>query len=245
MSKRAAVASALQKSLTDYIKTSEGDAGLNLIPIKKTKLTKPKTEFKVEKLQKEEPKSDDENDVKKIRKIEITPNELYGSWEEELEAEGKRVLEAAKGSNKYLGGHVSAAGGVYKAVYGAVSIGCRSFALFLKSQRRWESKAMTKKDIELWHEAIKKTNYDLNKIVPHGSYLMNAASPVVTLRDKTRDALIDEVNRCQKLGIKLYNFHPGSTTGKCTKEEGIEFIIDTLNQVYEKTKDVTICKRLV
>ncbi|KAE9551833.1 hypothetical protein FO519_004965 [Halicephalobus sp. NKZ332] len=168
------------------------------------------------------------------------PSEAIPIWKQERDTVGHGVLEAAKHSKKYLGAHVSAQGGVHNAIYNAVSIGCRSFALFLKNQRRWESKPISQKDIDLWNKAVEETNFDLGMIVPHGSYLLNAASPVQEQRDKTRDCLIDEVQRCQKLGIKLYNFHPGSTTGKCSYDEGIQYVAAILDEVIEATEDVII-----
>ena len=174
-----------------------------------------------------------------------SPDEVIPIWKQQRDLVGNSVLESAKHSQKYLGAHVSAGGGVYNAIYNAVSIGCRSFALFLKNQRRWESKPMTQDDIDLWNKAVEETNFDLNMIVPHGSYLLNAASPVEEQREKTRDCLIDEIKRCQQLGIKLYNFHPGSTTGKCSYDEGIHYVAGILDEVIEATKDVIIRKYFI
>ena len=192
----------------------------------------------------EEVISDIKEDVKKVRKTKAAA--LKPSWpmylKEEYETTGKRVLSAVGSSEKFLGAHVSASGGIENAVYNAMAIGCRSFALFLKNQRTWNSKPIEEESIQRWHEAIKEADFDLKMIVPHGSYLLNAGSPNRELREKTKISLLDEIQRCERLGITLYNFHPGSSCGKCTSQESIAYIAEILDEVIEKTKDVTLCK---
>lgn len=138
------------------------------------------------------------------------------------ETVGKQVLDTVGSSRKMLGYHVSMAGGVEQAVYNAMSTGCRSFALFIRNQRTWNHKPMEEERVVRWNAAIKvvtvystmhfvfqEFNYDISQIVPHGSYLLNPGSPDVEKLAKSREAMLDECTRCEKLGIKLYNFHPG------------------------------------
>lgn len=49
---------------------------------------------------------------------------------------------------------------------------------------------------------------------------------------------MDGMNRCQHLGIDIYNFHPGSTTGKITVEEGLQNIADSINETHAQTNNV-------
>uniref|UniRef100_A0AC34GXH8 Xylose isomerase-like TIM barrel domain-containing protein n=1 Tax=Panagrolaimus sp. ES5 TaxID=591445 RepID=A0AC34GXH8_9BILA len=158
---------------------------------------------------------------KAVRKTKVKVEKP--AWSESLKAEyestGKSVLSSVGVSQKYLGAHVSASGGVENAVYNAMAIGCRSFALFLKNQRRWDSKPIEEASIESWHAAIKETGFDLKMIVPHGSYLLNAGSPNAELREKTKASILDEIRRCEKLGVGLYNFHPGSSCDEIPKDK--------------------------
>uniref|UniRef100_A0A914Z1Z4 Xylose isomerase-like TIM barrel domain-containing protein n=1 Tax=Panagrolaimus superbus TaxID=310955 RepID=A0A914Z1Z4_9BILA len=194
----------------------------------------------------EETDDDCEKKVAKkiVRKTATKVKVEKPAWSESLKAEyesiGKSVLTSVGESQKYLGAHVSASGGVENAVYNAMAIGCRSFALFLKNQRRWDSKPIEEASIQSWNTAIKETGFDLKMIVPHGSYLLNAGSPNAELREKTKASIIDEIRRCEKLGIGLYNFHPGSSCGKCTMEESIEYIAEIINEVIEETNDVIL-----
>lgn len=46
-------------------------------------------------------------------------------------------------------------------------------------------------------------------VVPHGSYLLNCGSSDDIVLQKSRAALVDELKRCDKLDLPIYNFHPG------------------------------------
>eukprot|EP01117_Protostelium_nocturnum_P020147 TRINITY_DN8941_c0_g1_i1.p1 TRINITY_DN8941_c0_g1~~TRINITY_DN8941_c0_g1_i1.p1 ORF type:complete len:362 (-),score=103.29 TRINITY_DN8941_c0_g1_i1:638-1645(-) len=139
----------------------------------------------------------------------------------------------AKGLSKFLGAHVSAAGGVQNSIVNSMKIGGNAFALFLKNQRRWESPDLDPQDIKAFRARCVETSYDPTKhILPHGSYLINLASPDESLREKSFTCLLDDLNRCNKLGINRYNFHPGSATGGITKKEGCERIAEALNRAH-------------
>ena len=142
-------------------------------------------------------------------------------------------------SKMLVGAHVSIAGGLYKAVHEAMEIGARSFGMFLRSQRKWESKPLEDKDATRFREACESTGYKANSILPHGIYLMNCGSPSEEILSKSRDVLVDELQRCETLGIALYNFHPGSTCGKITVEECLDRIAESINLAHSKTKFVT------
>jgi len=126
---------------------------------------------------------------------------------------GKRVLAAAGNSQKMLGIHVSAAGSLDQAVYNALAIGCRSFALFIRNQRTWNAIPLTDAVVERFRMAIKEQGFPLEMILPHGSYLLNLGSSDALKLEKSRSTLLDECRRCERLGIKMYNFHPGSACG--------------------------------
>ncbi|KAK9761386.1 DNA-(apurinic or apyrimidinic site) lyase [Basidiobolus ranarum] len=141
-------------------------------------------------------------------------------------------------AKKLVGAHVSAAKGVYNSIYNAHQIGGQAFALFLKSQRKWNSPEYTEEQISTFHKALKNFTYSSNQILPHGSYLVNLGNPDGDKRDLSYKAFLDDLKRCEQLGLKLYNFHPGSTIGKCTSAESIHFIADGINKAHQETKSV-------
>ena len=139
-----------------------------------------------------------------------------------------------------VGAHVSAAGGVENAILNAVDIGAWSLALFVRSQRKWLSSPLSPDSITKFKAYVKKYEFDTAHIVPHGSYLINAGSPNPDLLAKSRVAFLDEVQRCEQLGLTLYNFHPGSTVGKISREECISTIAASINEIHSATSNVTL-----
>ena len=137
-----------------------------------------------------------------------------------------------------VGAHVSIAGGLHNAVAEAMAIGAKAFGLFLRSQRQWASKPLEDKAAQLFREACAKANFSPHSILPHGIYLMNCGSPDDETLSKSRSTLVDELQRCEKLGLCLYNFHPGSTCGKITVEESINKIAESINLAHKETKYV-------
>ena len=140
--------------------------------------------------------------------------------------------------DKFVGAHVSVAGGLHNAVSNATEIGAQAFGMFLRNQRQWNSKPLEDKDAELFKEACKEKGYSPELIVPHGIYLVNCGSPDDETLQKSRDVLIDELKRCEKLGLAIYNFHPGSTCGKISPEESIKKIAESINMAHKETQYV-------
>ncbi|XP_045104151.1 probable endonuclease 4 isoform X2 [Portunus trituberculatus] len=139
---------------------------------------------------------------------------------------------------KYMGSHVSAAGGIWNAFDNAKECNSKSFAIFLRNQRQWNAKPLDEETVLKWKEVGK--DFAPHLILPHGSYLMNLGSPMPEVLQKSRCMLQDELKRCQRLGIPHYNFHPGSTTGKITREECCKTIAESINIAHSQTEDV-IC----
>ena len=142
------------------------------------------------------------------------------------------------GPPKKVGVHVSMSGGLHNAVENALSMDAKAFGLFLRNQRQWASKPLSDEDTDKFKKACAEANYSPDVILPHGIYLMNCASPDDDALQKSRETLIDELKRCEKLGLKLYNFHPGSTCGKISVDNGIERIAKSINDAHGKTKFV-------
>ena len=110
---------------------------------------------------------------------------------------------------KYIGAHVSASGGVENAPLNAEAIGAKAFALFVKNQRQWNAPPLTKESIKQFHENCQKHHYQPFQILPHDSYLINLGHPDNENLQKSRDAFLLEVQRCEQLGLSQLNFHPG------------------------------------
>ena len=140
---------------------------------------------------------------------------------------------------KYIGAHVSASGGVEFAPVNAHEIGANAFALFTKNQRQWVSKPLTEENIRLFKENCTKYNFQTDYILPHDSYLINLGHPEEEGLEKSRAAFLDEMQRCEQLGLKLLNFHPGSHLNKISIEDCLALIAERITLTLEKTKGVT------
>ncbi|VFP83136.1 deoxyribonuclease IV [Candidatus Erwinia haradaeae] len=141
---------------------------------------------------------------------------------------------------KYIGAHVSIAGGLEYAVERAAQLKATAFALFTKNQRQWCSPSLTVEKITRFHLACIKNNYTSAQIMPHSSYLINLGHPRSYELNKSRTALLDEVLRCQKLNLRLLNCHPGSHLQQITEDKCLERISESINIVLNQTSEVTV-----
>jgi len=139
---------------------------------------------------------------------------------------------------KFIGAHVSASGGVQNAPENAKAIGANAFALFTKNQRQWSSAPFTDEGIAAFKENCKGV-FEPNQILPHDSYLINLGHPETEGLEKSRMAFLDEMKRCEQLGLDRLNFHPGSHLRKCTEDECIATIAESINIALSKTSGVT------
>jgi deoxyribonuclease IV len=140
---------------------------------------------------------------------------------------------------KYIGAHVSASGGVENAPVNAHNIGANAFALFTKNQRQWVSAPLSKSSIAKFRENCEKYGFTPKQILPHDSYLINLGHPEDEGLKKSREAFLDEMQRCEQLGLDRLNFHPGSHLGKVDIDKCLRIISDSINITLEKTKGVT------
>ncbi|PCH37672.1 AP endonuclease [Wolfiporia cocos MD-104 SS10] len=137
-----------------------------------------------------------------------------------------------------IGPHVSAASGVENAILNAAKVGANAFALFLKSQHKWSSSALTPESAALFQSRLKVFGYSPAHVLLHGSYLINLGNPDHQKREKSFQCFLDDLKRCEQLGLHLYNFHPGSTVGQATTEESIALIAACVNRAHKETKSV-------
>ena len=139
---------------------------------------------------------------------------------------------------KYVGAHVSTAGGVQNAPINAIKIGAKAFALFLKNQKRWVAKPYDEKTIKEFKENLKKAGIKPEYVLPHDGYLINIGNPEKEKREKSLNALLDEAIRVEQLGLHLLNFHPGSHLNKITEKECINYIAEGINYILSRTHSV-------
>jgi deoxyribonuclease-4 len=140
---------------------------------------------------------------------------------------------------KYIGAHVSASGGVFNAPKNAHDIGANAFALFTKNQRRWEAKPLDDNTIRKFKAACARYQIQANNILPHDSYLINLGHPESEALQKSRSAFLDEMQRCEQLGLTLLNFHPGSHLQQISETDCIKRIAESINLALQQTKSVT------
>ncbi|MHD0316855.1 deoxyribonuclease IV [Fusobacterium sp. THCT1E2] len=142
--------------------------------------------------------------------------------------------------SKFIGAHVSTVGGVFNAPKNAEEIGAKAFGMFVKNQRRWEAKPLTDEDIEKFKKALKEYGYSKEYILPHDSYLINLGAKDEEKREKSLNAFIEEIKRCDQLGLKYLNTHPGSHLNEISEDECIDNIAECINKAIDATENIVI-----
>lgn len=139
---------------------------------------------------------------------------------------------------KYFGAHVSAAGGVENAPANANKIGAKAFALFTKNQRQWAAPQLTTQTIEAFRHAMTEFGFESWQVLPHDSYLINLGHPEAEPLEKSRVAFVDEMSRCQQLGLDRLNFHPGSHLKAISEDECLRRVAESINIALDTTHGV-------
>ena len=140
---------------------------------------------------------------------------------------------------KYFGAHVSAAGGVENAPLNAERIGATAFALFTKNQRQWSAAPLKPSSIDAFEANCRAGGYAPGVVLPHDSYLINLGHPKGEELEKSRAAFLDEMQRCEQLGLDRLNFHPGSDLGLIGADECLRLVAESIDSALERTRGVT------
>ena len=140
---------------------------------------------------------------------------------------------------KYIGPHVSASGGVENAPLNAMQVGATAFALFTKNQRQWFSAPLSEKSITAFKENLEKSGISADYVLPHDSYLINLGSPDAEGLEKSRNSFLEEMQRCEQLGLKMLNFHPGSHLKQISLVACLTLVAESINIALDKTQGVT------
>ncbi|PIX94603.1 MAG: deoxyribonuclease IV, partial [Ignavibacteria bacterium CG_4_10_14_3_um_filter_37_18] len=136
-----------------------------------------------------------------------------------------------------LGAHTSTQGGVSAAITLAEKLNFTAIQIFTKNNNQWKGKVLTQNDADEFKQKLSRSS--IKVVVSHDSYLINLCSSKPELLEKSREAFVDELERCEMLGIPYLNFHPGAHGGM-GEEEGIKLIAESLNLAHEKTKNFKV-----
>lgn len=141
---------------------------------------------------------------------------------------------------KRIGAHVSASGGVFNAPLNAAKIGADAFAMFVKNQRRWDAPPLSAEEIAAFKDALKQSGIRAEHVLVHDSYLINLGHPREAEREKSLNAFVDEIRRCEALGLRLLNFHPGSHLNEISAQECLDNIAESLNFAIANTAGIKL-----
>lgn len=141
---------------------------------------------------------------------------------------------------KFIGAHVSFSNGIDKIAINAKKINATAFAFFTKNQLQWKSKPLQMNIVEKFKKNCIKYGYKKNQIIAHASYLINLGHPNIHKLEKSRKAFIEEIKRCEMLGVNLLNIHPGSHLNEITIDQCISRISESINITLSKTNNVIV-----
>ena len=141
---------------------------------------------------------------------------------------------------KRIGAHVSASGGVSNAPLNAAKIGADAFAMFVKNQRRWDAPPLSAEEIAAFKDALRQSGIRAEHVLVHDSYLINLGHPREAEREKSLNAFIDEIRRCEALGLRLLNFHPGSHLNEISAQVCLDNIAGSLNFAIANTTGIKL-----
>ncbi|WP_027368409.1 deoxyribonuclease IV [Desulfocurvibacter africanus] len=145
----------------------------------------------------------------------------------------------------FLGAHMSASGGLHKAVERISAIGGQALQVFTRNQRQWKAAPVTDHEAEAFRQAVQAWGYG-HHMASHDSYLINLASPQPEIADKSRAALAEELARCGKLGIPLLVLHPGAHLGTGVADglakltENLDAALEQAASLNKDTESVTV-----
>lgn len=141
---------------------------------------------------------------------------------------------------RYVGPHVSAAGSPAMAVTNAQAVGATAFALFVKNQRQWIGKPLGEAEVEAFRGAMVAAGYTAQQVLPHAGYLINLANPKEDMHEKSMGSFLDELHRCERLGLSMLNLHPGSHLKLLSVEAACDRVAESINRALEATVGVTV-----
>lgn len=140
-----------------------------------------------------------------------------------------------------LGAHMSISGGVDKAAVRGQEVGCEAMQIFTKNSNQWKAKALTPGEINAYHEACEVAG--ITPVIAHSAYLINLAAPDDALYEKSIQAMLDELHRCDALDIPYLVVHPGAHMGT-GEAQGLRRIAAAIDRIHREAPDLRACVAL-
>jgi deoxyribonuclease IV len=137
------------------------------------------------------------------------------------------------GRTPRLGAHMSVAGGLPRAVERAVVHGCDAMQIFAKNANQWRGRILPPEEIREFRARVRRAG--IGPVVSHASYLINLATTSPILRRQSIDAMADEIDRAEALGLLGVVLHPGCYTAG-SEAEGLELIAEALVQLLRERR---------
>lgn len=139
---------------------------------------------------------------------------------------------------KFIGAHVSIAGGIEQAPLRAQALGAKAFALFTKNQRQWLAQPLEAASCEAFKANCEAAGISSDYILPHDSYLINLGHPDPDKLATSRASFQQEMERCEQLGLRVLNFHPGSHLNQISTDQCLAIISESINLTLDRTSSV-------
>jgi deoxyribonuclease IV len=127
-----------------------------------------------------------------------------------------------------LGAHERIAGGVSTAFARAEADGADCLQIFTRNARGWAAKPLADAEVAAFRSEARRTG---KPVAAHSSYLLNCASPDRVIRDRSWEALAQELGRCEQLEISALIFHPGSHEDEA---EGVRLVGEAMTRALEQ-----------
>jgi deoxyribonuclease-4 len=152
-----------------------------------------------------------------------------------------KKLDKTNYPKQMLGAHTSINGGVSTSVDLAGKLKFTAMQIFTKNNNRWFAKPLSDEEINRFKTKLAAS--EIQFVVAHDCYLINLCARDEIMLGKSREAYIDELQRCEQLGIPHLNFHPGAHLG-LGEEDGIKIIAESLNIAHQKTPGFSVTSML-
>ncbi|CAL4042230.1 Endonuclease 4 [Buchnera aphidicola (Phyllaphis fagi)] len=141
---------------------------------------------------------------------------------------------------KYIGSYISTSGGIEKSIVRAYELGATAISFFTRNRKKWYSSPVNKDIVNKFKIEYMKYNFIPGQILPNSGYLMNLGHPNKEFIIKARMSLLNEIDRCQDLGLMYLNVHPGSHLNEISEVVCLNYVVDSINYALETTFNVTV-----
>src|SRR5262245_10809290 len=115
-----------------------------------------------------------------------------------------------------LGAHESVAGGMPGGSGYALAVmrgrddGCEALQIFARPSSQWRSRPLTEEEVSLYRSEHATVGWP---VMSHASYLINLSAADPEFLRRSREALADEMERAETLGLDFVVLHPGAHMG--------------------------------